>query len=113
MIELVAQDKLDAALEQKVEGLEADRKNVLLGHIRCAIGRNAGAELHENFSNNLQEPELAFYNSIVVVTPDESAAGSVAAPQSNPPPISPEAAAAAHSEGSRAAEAESARSRTR
>jgi hypothetical protein len=113
MIALVAQDKIDAALAKEFDGVKPERKQILLQSARNAIGRGVGADLHKNFSENLQGGELAFYKEIVVVTPEDGAAGAAAASQPNPPAPSPEAAADAHSEGADAADAASARSRGR
>jgi hypothetical protein len=111
MITLVALDKIAAALAKEFPGIDADRKRVLLQHVEHAIERHSGAELHEIFSNNLPEAELAFYNEIVVVHEEQKAAP--AASQPALAPESPEQAADAHSEGADAANEHAARGRAR
>ncbi len=112
MISLVAQDKIDAALAKDFSGIDAERKQVLLQSARNAIGRGTGAELHENFSKNLEGGDLAFYNAITVVHHEKHEAEH-AAPQPPPATESPEAAANAHSEASSAAESQAARARAK
>lgn len=101
-MELVAQDKLDAAIAKEHAGVSRDRKIELVHHLRaCPAGKRA--ELHKILSEGLAPEELAFYNEIVVPPPPDDAAAAPAAQPSAPAPA-PDAAATAVSEGARAAE---------
>ena len=99
-VELISEEKLAAVVGREFEGVDADRKRVLVMSVRNAIDV---AQLHQIFSENLSERELAFYRAIVIERPDGNDAGAAAPAQPPSPTPTPDAAATAATEGSRAA----------
>lgn len=100
-MDLVSQDKLDAALAKEHAGVTRERKETLIHHIRgCRPQKRE--ELHKILAENLPAQELAFYREIVV--PDPEPETPAPAGQPNAPASAPDAAATAVSEGARAAE---------
>ena len=107
-IELIANDKLDAVLAREFDGVNQDRKRVLVQSVRNAIDLK---QLHKIFSENLSEQELAFYREIVVVQSDDDDSATTAATAPVAPAATPDAAAIAVPEGARAAASKATTSR--